>query len=431
MEITEKQPHTRAYQNQRKLMVMLPIIIVPFMTILFWLFGGGSGEASAKAEKHVGINTSLPGAELKTEGKLDKMAFYKLAEKDSADQESISKRDPYMDMFNNRYAADSSMSGQAIPERPVGPYISPSPYGNRFGEQNEARIQEKLNALSIALNTPPQASQNALGEQAYRPASPVMNTSDIDRLEAMMNQANAGGERDPEMQQISTMLNQILDIQHPDRVKLKIQEASSKERGKVFPVSASAKPINVSVLEAKEKDSGTIRNGFYSLNEQIESAGDQNAIQAVIHESQTLVNGATIKLRLLNDIYINGQLVPRNTFVYAIGNISGERMTAEVASIRSGNSIFPVRLSVFDLDGINGMYIPGAISRDVAKGSADQALQNITLGANTIDPSMGMQAMSMGVEAAKGLMSKKVKLIKVTVKAGYKVLLRDQNNKTE
>jgi hypothetical protein len=35
----------------------------------------------------------------------------------------------------------------------------------------------------------------------------------------------------------------------------------------------------------------------------------------------------------------------------------------------------------------------------------------------------------MGIEAAKSLLSKKVKLIKVVVKAGYQVLLYDEKQK--
>ena len=37
------------------------------------------------------------------------------------------------------------------------------------------------------------------------------------------------------------------------------------------------------------------------------------------------------------------------------------------------------------------------------------------------------QATTAGIQAAKGLLSKKIKLVKVTVKAGYRVLLKDGN----
>jgi len=46
-----------------------------------------------------------------------------------------------------------------------------------------------------------------------------------------------------------------------------------------------------------------------------------------------------------------------------------------------------------------------------------------------VDPSIGAQVASAGIEAAKSLVGKKVKLIKVTVKSGYKVLLRNSKEK--
>jgi len=79
------------------------------------------------------------------------------------------------------------------------------------------------------------------------------------------------------------------------------------------------------------------------------------------------------------------------------------------------------------MDGMNGIYIPGAITRDVAKQSADRTIQDI--GLTSVDPSLGAQAASAGIEAARDLISKKVKLVKVTVKSGYQVLLRDEKQK--
>lgn len=78
------------------------------------------------------------------------------------------------------------------------------------------------------------------------------------------------------------------------------------------------------------------------------------------------------------------------------------------------------------MDGLPGIYIPGTISRDVAKQSTDNSLQRMEL--STMDPSLKAQAASAGMNAAKSLLSKKVKLVKVKIKAGYKILLKDKNN---
>jgi len=120
-------------------------------------------------------------------------------------------------------------------------------------------------------------------------------------------------------------------------------------------------------------------------------------------------------------------LIPKDNFLFGEATLSGERLGIKIGSIRYQNSLFPVELSVYDLDGMLGIYIPGAITRDVAKQSADRTIQGI--GLTTLDPSLGAQAASAGIEAARDMISKKVKLIKVTVKAGYQVLLRDEKQK--
>jgi conjugative transposon TraM protein len=129
----------------------------------------------------------------------------------------------------------------------------------------------------------------------------------------------------------------------------------------------------------------------------------------------------------MNDVYINGRLIPRGQFIYGTCAINGERLTIKINSVRDGNSLFPISLSTYDMDGLEGIYIPGAITRDAAKQSSDQAMQSMQI--LSMDQSLSAQAANAGIAAAKGLFSKKVKLIKVVVKAGYKILLKDGNNR--
>ena len=103
--------------------------------------------------------------------------------------------------------------------------------------------------------------------------------------------------------------------------------------------------------------------------------------------------------------------------------MNNERLKIGFRSIRCGNSILPVALEAYDLDGLAGIYIPGSINRDAVKQSGDQAINS--LGLATLDPSIGAQAASAGVQTAKTLLSHKMKLVNVTVKAGYQVLLKD------
>ena len=115
--------------------------------------------------------------------------------------------------------------------------------------------------------------------------------------------------------------------------------------------------------------------------------------------------------------------IPAGTPVFGLASLNNERLNVVVRSIRYGDHLLPVELHVYDEDGLEGIYIPGAIGRDVVKQSADQGLNGLNLG--TFDPSVAGQAASAGMQLARNMVSRKVKQVKVMVDAGYRVWLRD------
>lgn len=132
---------------------------------------------------------------------------------------------------------------------------------------------------------------------------------------------------------------------------------------------------------------------------------NSNAIAATIHQTQTLTAGSTVKLRLRNDIYLNGILIPKGNFVFGLASVEHERLLIDVPCIRYKNHLLPVSLKVYDMDDLVGIYVPGSISKDAVKSSADQSLQSIKM--MVLDPSLKAQAASAGVQTVKGLLSKR------------------------
>jgi conjugative transposon TraM protein len=233
---------------------------------------------------------------------------------------------------------------------------------------------------------------------------------------------------DKEMEEINGVLNKILDVQHPERVKQRLDEAE-KDNDDSFSTRPEGKQDEITLLGSYGSVNslpGMEENRFYGLEESVSPAMETNAIQAEIYGNQNLVSGAVIKMELLQDVNVNGVRIPKNQFVYGICALNGERLMIKVSSIQYGNSIFPVSMNVYDIDGLEGIHVPGAIARDAAKKSSNQAIQDIQV--SSLDPSIEVQAASAGIEAAKGMLSKKTRLIQVTVKAGYKVFLKDKNS---
>lgn len=423
--------------RQRRFLMVLPMLALPFMTLLFWALGGGQGSPSRNVNVDRGFNAQLPGANLKNSDPLDKLSYYEQAESDSLKLRKEMQSDPYYQFQQDSLLAETDTL-VAEEQDDTGSVDRFASVGSGYADPNEEKVYRKLSQLNQALNRSTEVSSpeqvDAFSRLADGNSAGNPNVSHLQQMHVTENQA---GEPDPEMQQLSGMIDKILDIQHPDRVRERIRQHSEQKRGRVFPVAVSQQPDPVTVLEDRItqpfSDSLPLPdnpvNGFFSLEGGFNQNSSQNAIEAQVHETQTVVNGSTVKLRLTNDIYVNGTLIPANTFLYGVAQLNGERLTIKISSIRYRASLFPVELAVHDMDGLEGIYIPGAIARDVAKESADRSIQDV--GFTSLDPSLRAQAASAGIEAAKTLFSKKVKLIKVTVKAGYQVLLHDEKQRQD
>jgi conjugative transposon TraM protein len=372
--------------KQRKMMLVLPLLIIPFLTMGFWALGGGKGKRQNN-QAVAGLNLDLPDPKQKDDKLLDKLSFYDKADKDSAKMEEWMQRDPYyrkdtQPVFSNELEQLTLNTAEKYGQR-----LNTSPY-DKPTEAPEEKLMAKLKLLQETLNS--NVSDTEKKETAIPETEPVITTT---------------AEEDPEMKQLNGTLEKILDIQHPDRVKDR------------------KKPKN-KIVQQVESGIDTAVIGFYSFSN-TEVPEKDNSIDAVVNQNQTLVDGAVIKLRLLSDIYINNSKIPAGTFVFGTVSLNGERLEIEINSIKYRSSLFDVKMEVYDMDGLPGIYIPGAISRDVAKQGLNDGLSMMDM--TSVDPSLKAQAAAAGIGTLKNLLSKKTKLTRVMVKAGYKILLKNKN----
>lgn len=389
---------TTVNTKKKKMLVVLPLLVIPFLTMAFWALGGGKGKQEA-AVSTTGLNLGLPDARLKEDKLMDKLGFYEKADKDSLKMEEWMRSDPYfkrdtVPVFPNELEEMTTLTAGKYNQR-----LNTSPYEKQASNPEE-QIMKKLKVLQEQMENPAPAEKPVPGDNQF--------SAEVDRLEMMMK-SNASNGEDQEIKQLQGTLDRILDIQHPDRVK----ERSIKNKDAVYAVR-------------RDKGGDTLVKGFFSYSDEKElQPAEHNAIEAIIATNQTIVNGAVVKFRMLNDVYIKGQLVPANTLVSGIAALEGERLTVEINSVRSGKSIYTVKLEVYDMDGLPGIYIPGTINREVAKESLNNSLSLADM--TSLDPSLKAQATVTGIGALKSLVSKKAKLVRVQVKAGYKVLLNNKN----
>ena len=391
--------------RKQKALLILPLVVIPFITLAFWAMGGGKGQAKEQNDPS-GLNMQLPDAYLKDDRGENKLSFYDEAEKDSERIRQEIKSDPLFQTDVLKDTSDSFYGHKTFDLKP----------GN-YKDSNEEKVFARLAELNQQLNN----NTNSTTVSPEQPKVISVKKEDVDRLEGLMQHVNDDSGRDPEIEQLNGMMDKILDIQHPERVK-EFNKESSAQTLQQLAVNKGISLAGISLIDTIiKKDTGA---GFYGLEPEVASE-KQNAIEAVVHENQVLVSGSVIKLRLLNDITINATTIPKDNFVFGTASLNRERLEIEIHSIRYGNSLFPVNMEVFDMDGLRGIYIPGAITRDVIKQSSDNGLQ--TMDMTSLDPTLKAQAAAAGINAAKTLLSKKAKLVRVYVKAGYKILLKDKD----
>ena len=379
--------HSQKYLQQRKFLTVLPVIVFPFLALVFWLLGGGA-SGKVVVSSNAGLNTQLPDANLKSQSSLDKLSFYAIADRDSMKRVEQLRMDPnYQSKTNERVLSTDA-------------------------------TDELLNRKIQKLN-----KQVELPEYYERPVKKpaVDNSDEIDRLQLMV-QSIGQKKTDPEIEALNGTLDKLLEIQNPGRIK---KESPINEKSKLFAVTAIGAESERSYFG---NVSGGRLNQFLSDSDEQKDSIRAGAIMAAVHSEQILLAGSVVKLRLLQDVFVNGARIPVGSFVFGNSSIDNERLKVVVTSIQYQHRLYPVALTVFDMDGLEGINIPGSAGRDVIKQSADQGIQSI--GGLSFEPSLKAQAAAAGVNAAKSLLSKKVKAERVTVKAGYKVLLKDENEKS-
>ncbi|WP_285826543.1 conjugative transposon protein TraM [Bacteroides acidifaciens] len=166
----------------------------------------------------------------------------------------------------------------------------------------------------------------------------------------------------------------------------------------------------------------------YGFNTAVGSgyAMGKNTIRACIHGDQTIMDGQTVKLRLLEPLQAGNLVIPQNTLVSGTGKVQGERLDIVVSSIEYRGNLLPVELAVYDSDGQKGLSVPSSLEQEAAK----EALANIGGGLGTSISFAQSAGQQIAMDLTRGVMqggsqylAKKFRTVKVHLKAGYELML--------
>ena len=165
--------------------------------------------------------------------------------------------------------------------------------------------------------------------------------------------------------------------------------------------------------------------GFHSLTS-LAAPTMRNTLKVVVDRTTTLKEGDNVVLRLLETAKVQGLRIPRQSRLIAVAKIEGNRMHLLIKSIEVDGHIIAVKLSAYDTDGQEGVYIPGSEDIDALKevgaNIGGSMGTSFTFASSAKDQIISEAARGV-MQGASQLLQKKLRTVKVTLKGGYRLFL--------
>lgn len=381
------QPKSQAErQKMMKYLVVMPAAILCGAVILWLLY-----SSLNKSDERVGdaFNTEIPEGE--NDGMKDKMSEYEAAEA-AKEKETRQQTVSVLDTLTAVIPQDSDMRQPSAVETSAQAYQEVQASLDDFfvPENNEAAQVAELQARIDELE-----AQNAMAQQQQQPDQMEMLERSYQLAAQYMGNGNGGN--------------------YP------LPTPADDEKGKrdVLPVAQVNRNV-VSTLGS----SSTVR-GFTTAIGTMRAVA-KNTITAVVANNQSVTDGESVKLRTTEPMWVGSRLIPRNTVIVGSARVQGERLEIEISSIECDGSIYDVELQVYDSDGQEGINIPNSMESDALHEIG--ANMGSTMG-SSINISTNTEA-QIASDVGRGLingvsqyLNKKLRTVKVHLKAGYRVML--------
>lgn len=426
-----KRELSMAESRKRKKMVVMPLIFLVFAGAM-WLIFAPSNDGQEDTEGLTGFNAELP---VPKDDGIDenKRDAYQREAMQQKEREKMKSLQDFSSMFD-----DTEQDNYEQTE---------SPYNTSL------QVEKPRNSTTNSMQSSATAYQNInnqLGDWYEKPTdtdkqSQFAMEQRIEELERKQKEEEARKLEEDEqtalLEKSYQMAARYMPAQSEEQIMggqitEQLSSPSTSDKAKVQPVQQVSQNV-VSILATQMSDEEFIasfskpRNMGFLTAAGSDGIQNKNSIQACVNQTVTLSNGKELQIRLLEPLRAGNIQVPANTLLTGSCRITGERMEVLISSIQYDGNIIPVELQVYDLDGQKGIFVP---DNDEAK-AAKEVASTLASSAGTsimISDNAGSQlAADMGkglIQGASQYISKKVSVVKVTLKANYKLLLLPKEN---
>lgn len=387
---------------------MLPAILYPLLLgagyFFFDLFDVKLAEKPSGMQTTEYLNPELPQAQLRTDeigGKYENMAkSYGKIQDYSAVENIDREQGANTEEYDSKYTEQDLAMLDEEAER-------------RLREMQEQLDKSRERGMAMANDTlsEPVSEDERLRRGAQR------RQEAIDELNKALAEARLSGQKGLE----ETPAQQPQDDEPPKAAGTVTENENAVTQ---LPEDAATQ----SVVKAKKPNSAY-------FNTLAENEPEPNLIKAIIDEDVKAVDGSRVRLRLLDEVEINGVVLAKGSYMYAtMGGFGQQRVKGTVKSLMVDDELLKVSLTLYDTDGMEGLYVPNSsfreTTKDIASGAmgSNMSINNGSYGNNFAQ--WGMQAIQNAYQQTTGAISKAIRKNKVKLKYGtFVYLVNSRENK--
>jgi conjugative transposon TraM protein len=318
---------------------VLPLLALPFLCLFFYVWQSTFDKPKTEVKQQAGLNGNVGNvsADVRKKALADKLDAYRNTYKEADGYSAvnvISKEASGNPGFKDNYTGREKQTLDSIDRAMKAKYNAPQPV-------------DRDKALAAALNTMPR-------RRIPEPDPP--SPKEKDPMDVFRQQMAY-------MDSVSKMNDPAYKAE-----KLKQQAAEKAAQQKAF-----EKRLTVTRADTSPADFNTVK-----------PSSEERFITAVIDENITGYAGSRLRLKLLEDIKAGGNLIRKGTYLFAqISGFSEQRVTLSITTILSDGKILPVKLDIYDLDGMPGLYVPSSAFREFTKDLGSSSVQGVTIDGNS------------------------------------------------
>jgi len=224
--------------------------------------------------------------------------------------------------------------------------------GFRFDEMYNDKEKRKLDSIREKLKQESLISVDA--------PKAVHGNEDLDRvLGSLVPKSNPESRKEPKRKEEDPMLQFRRQMEFADslaKANDPEERAAREERQRIE--MAKKAEAEMPLLKVRKAD-----DTQYVFNTVRDNPND-SFIQAIIDENMTGYVDSRLRIRLMDDLSVGSNLIHKGTYLYAI---------------MQGGKILPVKLDLYDNDGLQGLYVPASAFREFSKELGANSSQGISI----------------------------------------------------